>query len=170
MKNLLSPLLLASLIAATSLTGCASYKPIPDNYAGPIATVSDSGMAEDGSKAQIFALTDIDGHGISDSFYATRRASHGQGATIRLKLTERQIPAQAMKVKLRGSHATGAPIHEIASRAMGTFFEVEGEVDFAPQADKRYRVVGTLSKADSAVWIEDEATHQPVTAKVVAQK
>lgn len=167
MKNLFPSLLLATLV---SLTGCASYKPIPENYAGPIATVSDSGMAEDGSKAQIFALTDIDGHGISDSFYATRRASHGQGAAIRLKITERQIPAQAMKVKLRGSHATGAPIHEIASRAMGTFFEVEGEVDFAPQADKRYRVVGTLSKADSAVWIEDEATHQPVTAKVLAQK
>ena len=75
-----------------------------------------------------------------------------------------------MKVKLRGSHATGMPIHEIASRAMGTFFEVEGVVDFTPQADKRYRVVGTLSKADSAVWIEDEANHQPVTAKVSAQK
>lgn len=170
MKNLLYPILLTSLVAITSLSGCAGYKPIPDNYAGPIATVSDSGMAEDGSKAQIFALTDIDGHGIQDSFQATRQASYGQGATIRLKITERQIPAQAMKVKLRGSHATGAPIHEMASRAMGTFFEVEGVVDFTPQADKRYRVVGTLAKADSAVWIEDEATRQPVTAKVSAQK
>lgn len=167
MKKLIASLVVATLV---SLTGCASYKPIPDNYTGPIATVSDSGMAEDGSKAQIFALTDIDGHGIQDSFQATRQASYGQGATIRLKVTERQIPAQAMKVKLRGSHATGAPIHEMASRAMGTFFEVEGVVDFTPQADKRYRVVGTLAKADSAVWIEDEATRQPVTAKVSAQK
>lgn len=89
---------------------------------------------------------------------------------IRLEVTERLIPAQAMKVKLRGGHATAMPIHEFASRAMGTFFEVEGVVDFAPQADKRYRVVGTLSKADSAVWIEDEVTRQPVTAKVTNQK
>lgn len=79
MKNLLSPLLLASLVAATSLTGCASYKPIPENYTGPIATVSDSGMAEDGSKAQIFALTAIDGNGIQDSFLTTRQATYGKG-------------------------------------------------------------------------------------------
>lgn len=170
MKNLLSPLLLASLLAATSLTGCASYKPIPENYTGPIATVSDSGKTEDGSKAQIFALTAIDGNGIQDSFLTTRQASHGKGMNIRLEVTERLIPAQAMKVKLRGSHITAMPIHEFASRAMGTFFEVEGVVDFSPQADKRYRVVGTLSKADSAVWIEDEVTRQPVTAKVTNQK
>ncbi len=170
MKAILSPLLLASLLAVTSITGCANHKPIPENYTGPIATVSDSGMAEDGSKAQIFALTEIDGHRIRDSFLTTSWASQGKGASIRLEVTERLVPAQAMKVKLRGSHATGMPIHEIASRARGTFFEVEGVVDFTPQADKRYRVVGTLSKADSAVWIEDEASHEPVTAKVNNQK
>lgn len=167
MKKLLSALLLATLF---SITGCASYKPIPQNYTGPIATVSDSGMAEDGSKAQIFALSAIDGHSIQDSFLTTRQASYGKGATIRMEVTERLIPAQAMKVKLRGSHITGMPIHEFASRAMGTFFEVEGVVDFTPQADKRYRVVGTLSKSDSSVWIEDELTRQPVTSKVSAQK
>ncbi len=167
MKKLLLPLSIAALVF---ITGCASYKPIPQNYTGPIATVSDSGMGEDGSKAQIFALTAIDGRSIQDSFLTTRQASYGKGATIRLEVTERLIPAQAMKVKLRGSHITGMPIHEIASRAMGTFFEVEGEVDFAPQADKRYRVVGTLSKSDSAIWIEDEVTRQPVTAKISVQK
>jgi hypothetical protein len=167
MKKLLLPLVIAALV---SITGCASYKPIPQNYTGPIATVSDSGMTEDGSKAQIFALTAIDGRSIQDSFLTTRQASYGKGATIQLKVTERLIPAQAMKVKLRGSHITGMPIHEITSRAMGTFFEVEGVVDFAPQADKRYRVVGTLSKSDSAVWIEDEVTRQPVTSKVSVQK
>lgn len=167
MKKLLFPLSIAALVF---ITGCASYKPIPQNYTGPIATVSDSGMGEDGSKAQIFALTAIDGRSIQDSFLTTRQASYGKGATIRLEVTERLIPAQAMKVKLRGSHITGMPIHEIASRAMGTFFEVEGEVDFAPQADKRYRVVGTLSKSDSAIWIEDEVTRQPVTAKISVQK
>ncbi|MBI3384488.1 MAG: hypothetical protein HY019_21020 [Aquabacterium sp.] len=156
-------------LAITTLAGCATYKPIPENYAGPIATVVDSGQSEDSTKAQIFALTEIDGHGIRDSFGTSHQASYGQGASLRLEITERQVPAHAMKVKIRGSHATGAPIHELASRAAGTFFEVEGVVDFNPQADKRYKVVGTLSKRDSAVWIEDEATHQPVTQKVLNQ-
>lgn len=167
MKKILSALL---IVALASLTGCASHQPIPENYSGPIATVRDSGLNEGGTKAQIFALTEIDGRGIRDSFLTTRQASQGKGATIRLEITERQIPAQPMKVKLRGSHATGAPIHEIASRAVGTFLEVEGVVDFAPQADKRYRVTGTLAKTGSAVWIEDENTRQPVTEKVMSQK
>lgn len=157
-------------VAIATLAGCATYTPIPENYTGPIATVIDSGKYEDSSKAQIFAITEIDGHGIRDSFGTSRQASYGQGATLRLELTERQVPARAMKVKIRGSHATGAPIQELASRAIGTFFEVEGVVEFNPQADKRYKVVGTLSKQDSAVWIEDEVTHQPVTQKVLNQR
>lgn len=157
-------------IAIATLAGCASYKPIPDNYTGPIATVADSGKSEDSTKAQIFALTEIDGHSISDSFLTSQRASYGQGASLRLELTERQVPARPMKVKIRGSHATGAPIHEMASRALGTFFEVEGVVEFTPQADKRYKVVGTLSKSKSAVWIEDEATEQAVTPKISSQR
>jgi uncharacterized protein YceK len=156
-------------LAVVTLSGCASYKPIPENYAGPIATVVDSGKAEDSSKAQIFALTEVDGHSIIDSFLTSRQASYGQGAKLNLSLTERQLPAQALKVKIRGSHITGAPIHEIASRMAGTFFDIEGVVDFKPEADKRYVVVGTLSKDASAVWIEDEVTHQPVTQKVSHQ-
>ncbi|MGC4060725.1 MAG: hypothetical protein QM749_07720 [Aquabacterium sp.] len=163
MKNLLTSL------AIVTLAGCATYKPIPENYAGPIATVIDSGKYEDSTKAQIFAITEIDGHSIRDSFSTSHQASYGQGATLRLELTERQVPARVMKVKIRGSHATGAPIQELASKAIGTFFEVEGVVEFNPQADKRYIVVGVLSKQDSAVWIEDEATHQPVTPKVTNQ-
>lgn len=161
--------ILFSVLIAT-LAGCASYKPVPDNYSGPLATVADSGQSEDPSKAQIFALTEIDGNSITDSFQTSQRASYGQGASLRLALTERQIPARPMKVKIRGSHATGAPIHEMASRAMGTFFEVEGIVEFTPQADRRYKVVGALSKSKSAVWIEDEASAQPVTPKISTQR
>lgn len=160
MKKFLTVLLVATL------AGCATYKPVPENYTGPTATVIDSGKSEDSSKAQIFALTEIEGHRVLDSFDASRQASRGLGALLRLELTERQVPAQAMKVKIRGSHATGAPIHALTSRAMGTFFEVEGVVEFNPQADKRYKVVGTLSKVGSAVWIEEEDTHQPVTQKI----
>lgn len=152
--------LLTSFAIAT-LAGCANYKPIPENYAGPIATVADSGQSEDSTKAQIFALTEIDGHSIRDSFLISHQSSYGMGSLLRLELTERQVPAHAMKVKIRGSHATGAPIHELMSRAAGTFFEVEGVVDFTPQADKRYQVVGRLSQHDSSVWIRTRPRTSP---------
>lgn len=153
-------------LALVSLAGCAAYKPIPDNYAGPIATVVDSGRAESLDKAQIFSMTEIEGHSLTDSFETSRRASYGQGTVLRMTLTDHVIPARPMKVKLRGAHATGAPIHEIASRMAGTFFEVEGVVDFNPEPNKQYTVVGALAKGDASVWIEETATHQPVTEKV----
>jgi hypothetical protein len=103
--------------AIATLAGCATYKPIPENYTGPIATVADSGQSEDSTKAQIFALSEIDGHGIRDSFGTSHQASYGQGALLRLAITERQVPARAMKVKIRGSHATGAPMRTILRMA-----------------------------------------------------
>ncbi len=156
-------------LAVISLAGCSTYKPVPENYAGPIATVADSGQAEDSMKAQIFALTEINGHSIEDSFQTSHSASFNQGAFLRLTLTERQIPATQMEVKIRGSHATGAPIHELVSRSMGTFFEVEGLVDFKPEPNAKYVVVGVLSKNASSVWIENAETHQPVTKKVIGK-
>lgn len=157
-------------LAVATLAGCATYKPVPDNYAGAIANLADSGKPESASKAQIFSAMEIDGHAIKDSFSTSRQASTGHGDLLRLSMAERQVPAHPMKVKIRGSHATGAPIHELLSRARGTFFEVEGVVDFNPQPDGQYKVVGALSKTDSTVWIEDESTHQPVTEKVSSRQ
>jgi hypothetical protein len=156
----------ALLILTLTLAGCAAYNPVPKDYTGPLASIADSGWPEDFSKAQIFAAVEIDGHFIEDSFELSRRASHGQGPVLRLMLASRQIPAQPLKVRIRGSHATGMPIHEFASRALGTFFEVEGVVEFRPQPNGSYRVAGSLAKEGSRVWIEDAATSLPVTEKI----
>jgi len=151
---------------AATISGCSTYKPLPENYTGPTANVEDSGFTEGSTKAQIFALVEIDGHSITDSFQATRRASASQGATISLFIIDRNIKSTPTKVKIRGSHATGMPIHEFASRAAGTFFEVEGVVDFDPAPNAKYRVTGSLSKSTSSVWIEELETHKAVTEKI----
>ena len=79
------------------------------------------------------------------------------------------MPVRPMKVKIKASHMTAAPIHEIASRASGNFFSVEGIVDFDPKPDGRYYVKGLLGSQGSSVWIEDEATGKPATAVVSKQ-
>ena len=71
-----------------------------------------------------------------------------------------------MKVTLRASHATGAPIAAIASQMAGTFFSVEGVVDFTPRPDGNYVVKGELKKEKSSVWIEDVETGKPVTSVI----
>lgn len=157
-------------LSVVFFAGCASLAPsVPEGYTGPLATLADTPRPETTSKGQIFALLEIDGAAVDNSFQASHRASANQGPTLRMVPFERKLPAHAMKVRIRGSHITGMPIHEIASRAVGKFYEVEGVVDFVPVADARYAVVGKLDKEGSSVWIEDAATHQPVTDKVVAK-
>lgn len=159
--------LIAPALLLVVLSGCANYKPVPEGYTGPVATVADSGFAEDGSKAQLFVLDGVDGNRIANSFGASASASHGRGFALTTSIVERQVPAKPMKVSLRASHTTAAPIQAIASQMAGTFFSVDGVVDFTPQPNGKYVVKGDLKKESSSVWIEDANTQQPVTEKVV---
>lgn len=111
----------------------------------------------------MFALMAIDGNRIRNAFSASADASYGRGASLTTVYPERKVQARPMKVLIKGSHATGAPIHAIASEIAGTFFSVEGTVDFTPEVGKNYQVNGALAKEKSSVWIEDASTGQPVT-------
>lgn len=71
-----------------------------------------------------------------------------------------------MRVKLVGTHKTAAPIHEIAGRLAGTFFSVEGIVEFKPVEDNRYIVTGELTKERSCVWIAEETTKAPSSDRI----
>lgn len=159
-------LMLVSVALAVAAGGCATYEPVSKDYAGPIATVIDTGISEDGTKAKMFALMEVDGNRIMNAFWASANASYGRGSSLTTVLPERKVPAKPMKVTLRASHATGAPIHEIASRVAGTFFEVEGVVDFSPLPDHRYLVKGELKKEKSSIWIEDVESGKPATTIV----
>ena len=44
------------------LSGCATYRPIPEDHSGPTTTVNDSGAVEDGSKAQLYVLAAMKEH------------------------------------------------------------------------------------------------------------
>lgn len=154
------------LACAAVFAGCATYEPVPKDYTGPTASVRDTGFSEDGTKAQMFALVELDGNRVANAFSASRIASYGRGASLTTVYPERQVQVRALKVRLRGSHATGAPIHAMASQLAGTFFSVEGVVDFTPKANGRYAVKGELKKEKSSVWIEDVETGKPVTTVV----
>lgn len=159
--------MVAAVVVTAAFGGCATYSPVPEGYTGPTASVADSGRQEDGTKAQLFAMTNIDSHRVMNAFWASSSASYGRGFALSMSIPERKVPAKPMNVTLRGSHATAAPIHAIASQMAGTFFSVEGIVAFDPKPNGRYVVKGELKKGASSVWIEDAETGQPATEKVV---
>ncbi len=158
---------LIAIVAIAVLTGCATVtNPVPSDYKGPVVLLADTGMREDGSKARFFAALEIDGNSIENAIRETRIASHGQGFALSARYTNRPVPVRPMKVKLIGTHQTAAPIHEIASRMAGTFFSVDGVVDFKPAEGRRYEVTGELAKERSCVWIADVESKSAVTDKV----
>ena len=160
-RNLVVLLSVAGLFA-----GCATYEPVPKDYTGPTALIRDSGFSEDGTKAQMFAVMEIDGNRVMNAFLASANASHGRGSALTTVFPERTVKIVPMRLKLQGSHATGAPIHAMASQLAGTFFSVEGTVDFTPQPGARYVVKGDLKKERASVWVEDMATGKPASGVI----
>lgn len=82
------------------------------------------------------------------------------------KYVDRLVPAIPLRLTLVATHQTAAPINALASRALGTFYSVEGVVDFTPAAGGHYVINGELKENGSAVWIEDAATRQAVTPRI----
>jgi hypothetical protein len=162
--------LATAFFVATALSACVNITPsIPSSYTGPRAVVRDTIISEDGSKAKIFALLEIDQRDIQNAKFETQQATRGNGFGLNTRSAMRDVSTQEMKVKITGTHVTAAPILELASRAAGTFFSVEGVVSFKPIADRDYSVVGDLTKEKSCVWIQDNSNETPATEKICAK-
>jgi hypothetical protein len=158
---------LCAAFFALAVGGCAtSFKPVPDGYTGPTARITDSTYQESGGKGRIYYVESIDGNRIENARNSTGRASYGRGFSLTTVGSTRDVPIKPLKLRLVATHVTAAPIHEIASRAIGEFFSVEGDIEFLPEAGKVYEVRGDLKKSESAVWLADLYTGEPVTKKI----
>ena len=164
-------ILLGVGLLTLALHGCATYAPtIPAGYTGPTASISDHGFNESGTKGQLFYVESVDGKPVKSGLELTHGASHGQGFSLTLAFAEHILPAQPVHLKIVGTHVTGAPIHEIASRAAGTFFTVEGDVALTPVAGHQYFVTGKLAKDASQVWISDADAEDIPVSEIVESK
>jgi len=154
------------LFLTAVLSGCANYQPVPDDYAGPTATITDVSYRISSSTAQVFAVAEVDGQAIHNSIFATREAS-GYGFGLRTVIVERKVPAQPLTLKLIATHVGRAPIVDLFSQASGTFFSVEGVVTFTPEPGGSYIVRGGLLKEEKSVWLSDANSGKRVTEKIV---
>ena len=159
--------LIVFVTCAFFLASCAVQDP-PASAAiqGKSVTVYDNGWQESAMKGQLFYIEAVDGKPVRTSLQATRNATAGFGLSLRMSYRFHELPVKPMKVRLVGTHVTGAPIHEMASRAKGTFFSVEGETSFLPVEGTDYLVIGKLHEEGSYVCIADRKTDTCVTEKV----
>lgn len=152
------------LAVSLSFTGCATFAPsIPENYRGPTAYIEDSAEVHSNSKADFFVVEAIDGVDINNSVYETRHRNHGRGMLMTPYVIGRPVVAgKPLKIELRGRTEFAAPIQALTS----TVYQVQGTVEFTPEAEGKYVVRGELGDTYSAVWLEDAANGQPIGSKV----
>jgi hypothetical protein len=155
--------LLLIIITTGFLSSCTLHESIiSKEYNGPTAVISEHGFTEDPTKAQIFYIDSIDDKKMESSFEVTQLSTINSGFSLSLRFVSHRVPVKPLKLKIIGRHITATPIHELASKAMGTFFYVEDEIIFTPEKNKHYFVTGKLQKEGSSVWIADALTEQRV--------
>lgn len=147
----------ALLVCVLLLAGCSAPKLVPDDYAGPTATVRDSSVsAGQGSSghSQYFALIAVDGKEVPNSFSQTFAGAEGYA---NFQAHERKVPVRPMKVTL----LAGVHFPKGLKGPGGTFgadqiLAVAGQrtVSFSPTAGESYIVRGKADAQESAAWIE----------------
>lgn len=131
------------------LSSCASplTKPVPDDYVGPTAVVSDSMNRISGTKVNFFYLKKIAERRIKTSAGRTYERNYGRGFSLDPVVIDRKIPAQESDFVIVGHTYHAAPILSL----FGSNLKISGKVHFIPEPDKKYIVKGVLGAKYSAV-------------------
>lgn len=147
-----------------SLSACVTYVPsVPPSYTGPTASIKDTVMPYEATKADFFYLHEINGEKVDNSSVRTYMANQGNGLNaIKLSLMERPVPLKAAAFTIVGHTQYAAPIQALTNPV----YQIEGVIHFTPEQGKTYIVKGDLGKNYSGVWVEDEATHQVIDHKI----
>ena len=159
----------AAILLPGLLFGCATPPPpVPEGYAGPTATISDSTQGGGNARSgRFFSLARIDnGPALRTSLDRSKSASFGQGFRLSVLGQTWRVKAGAAKLKLVGRTAYAAPVQELF--AGSRLRSVEGEVEVVLKADGHYVVNGILDAYRREIWLEDETTHEPVGPRIVA--
>lgn len=158
----------AAAIASLALLlgGCATLEPAtPADYTGPTVNVADQAVQVSGHLLHVFEMTQVDGRRLATTSMATVRANQGRGFSVAPVALTNDLPLRPARVRLLATTQYAAPILAMTNPTC----QAQGDVDFTPEAGKAYRVAGRIAADACEAWIEDMATKQPVTAKVIGR-
>ena len=147
-------------VVMITLAGCATYKPVPDGYSGPTASIKDTYVNKTATSAHYFELNKVNGKYVSSSFGETRGRNYGRGMIFDPVMVEREVLPEEQVFTIVGHvfFPTDAQL------LFGNTLKVEGTVKFVPEAGETYLVRGSISESISEVWIENSR------GKIVGEK
>jgi hypothetical protein len=150
-----------AILICLLLAGCVA-DPLPQDYAGPVADLTDSYAPRTADSINFFYAATLNGKRIDNNLAATIQANAGGGFALNPMAYQRNIPIAPSTINIVGRTHYAAPILELT----GTVYQVSGNVSFTPKPDHHYRVTGVLGPTYSAVWIEDSADGSVIDKKI----
>jgi len=157
----------AYLAAMLLLAGCAAGNPLPSSYSGPTATVQDSGHYEDDHRAVLFYVEEFNSKPINESLSETRARNRGFGREMHLWMVQREVPAEKVRLLLKGRVLYPAPIEEIVH--LNSMYSAAQLIELDAKPGVVYLVNGKLAGKDSAVWLEELKTKEKVGTPISAK-
>ncbi len=144
--------LIAPTLLAIALAACTA---LPDLATLPHATVVGTHVNVDGDRYDTFRVLDIDGMpALPDVDQPVKLI--GKDATSLVKA------GQSVRLDVEGFAFYKATSHRVMWNAM----RARGTIEFVPAAGATYALHGVVAPELSSIWLEDEATHQPVGRKI----
>jgi hypothetical protein len=146
----LTALTIPALVLA--LAGCQTG---PELATLPHATLAGTHVDVDNDRVDTFHALAIDGHNVLPiSDQPVKLIGHDTTDLLRA--------GQSVRVEIEAYAAFYSTMHRLAWDPM----RATGVVEFVPNAGATYSVHGAVTPELSSVWIEDDATHQPVGRKI----
>jgi hypothetical protein len=148
---------LTTTIIAAALAGCQSYTPEPDPATVPHASVTDSHIDVNADRVDTFRVLEVNSHRVIDlGDQPAKKIGHD--------FTNLVAAGHPVRLEVEGFTFYNNTVRRMFWDPM----HVEGAIEFVPVADAKYVLHGKVTPQLSTIWLENEATHEVVGAKLSA--
>ena len=144
-------------ITAAALAGCQFAAPEPDVATVPHGAVTDSHIDVNSDRTDTFRVLEVNGRRVLDlSDQPIKKIGHD--------FTNLVAAGRPVRIEVEGL----AAYYNTARRLFWNPMHVQGIIEFVPAAGAKYVLHGTITPELSTIWLENDATHEVVGAKVSA--
>lgn len=137
-------------------------EPLPNDYDPSTVLLKDSVKVYSDSKVDLFYVSQINAKEITNSMQRTRQNNAGRGLKMSPSIIDREVLIKPSTLTIVGRTEYAAPIQALTNKV----YQVKGQISFTPKKNKVYVVKGTLGDTYSAVWVEEEESHQVMDKKI----
>lgn len=146
---------LTTCAAALLLAGCQAFEPVPDPATLPHATIVGSHLDNGSGRIDTFRVLEINGHpALPQTDEPAKLIGHDRADLV--------VAGRGVRLEVEGFGF----YENSARRLFWDPMRAQGVVEFVPVAGATYTLHGKVAPEVSAIWVEDDATHEVVGNRI----